>query len=342
MARIICVSVPLLPEDQLWRLTAVYRLDGRLIGISVIDVLPHCVSSVYFIWDPDYAWASLGKLSALRELALVKDMHAAGVDSMRYLYMGEPSSPHLGAEAIAGLITGYWIPSCTKMVYKSEYTPSELLDPDTNVFHELSPKLEAFLKVHPTGYFPFAEVESGRLELSGMGDVSDSDQTPTQTQTDITPALDPSIREKQPKELGQWEPREYHDDDERSEDSDETMDGASYAASYIDDDDDDDDEDEEGDEGEEDGEDQFPKAFTPSFANPASYTEEEIDRLLVILPSRSLLRHTQIVPLGMLQFGNTGVRDMIREMVAAVGMDMVGLEGMPRHELRSRGLVDLG
>jgi hypothetical protein len=67
----------------------VYRLDGHLVGISVIDVLPRCVSSVYFIWDPDWAWASLGKLSALREVAMAREMAEAGADGMGWLYMGE-------------------------------------------------------------------------------------------------------------------------------------------------------------------------------------------------------------------------------------------------------------
>lgn len=41
----------------------VHRINGRLIAFSVLDILPGCVSSVYFVWDPDYAWASLGKVS---------------------------------------------------------------------------------------------------------------------------------------------------------------------------------------------------------------------------------------------------------------------------------------
>jgi arginyl-tRNA--protein-N-Asp/Glu arginylyltransferase len=47
------------------------------------------VSSVYFIWDPGYAWASLGKVSAMREIALVRDMRAAGAMDMGWVYMGE-------------------------------------------------------------------------------------------------------------------------------------------------------------------------------------------------------------------------------------------------------------
>ena len=88
-------------------------VDDKLVAFSVIDILPGCVSSVYFVWDPDYAWASLGKvdqssrcrliqasgsdeaflvisqLSALREAALAREMQEAGIDGAGWLYMGQ-------------------------------------------------------------------------------------------------------------------------------------------------------------------------------------------------------------------------------------------------------------
>ena len=67
----------------------VYRVDSQLIGISVIDILPSCISSVYFIWQPDWAWASLGKLSALKEASLALKMHRSGLDQLRWVYMGQ-------------------------------------------------------------------------------------------------------------------------------------------------------------------------------------------------------------------------------------------------------------
>jgi arginine-tRNA-protein transferase len=69
-----------------------------LIGISVIDILPYCISSVYFIWHPDWAWASLGKLSALHEIALSVEMQKAGLEEMKFLYMGKLSITHIDAE----------------------------------------------------------------------------------------------------------------------------------------------------------------------------------------------------------------------------------------------------
>eukprot|EP00873_Tetraselmis_striata_P022517 jgi/Tetstr1/442781/TSEL_030865.t1 len=87
-----------------------YRLDGRLIAVSVVDVLPGCLSSKYFIWDPDMAELSLGKFSALFEIAWVQAMQKVA-PRLRYYYMG------------------FYIHNCAKMRYKAEYAPSDLLCP---------------------------------------------------------------------------------------------------------------------------------------------------------------------------------------------------------------------
>lgn len=65
-----------------------YRVDGELVAVGVIDILPYCVSSVYFMYDTKWERFSLGKLSALREASLAKEIHAAGVAKMQFLYMG--------------------------------------------------------------------------------------------------------------------------------------------------------------------------------------------------------------------------------------------------------------
>ncbi|CUA70133.1 arginine-tRNA-protein transferase [Rhizoctonia solani] len=90
-----------------------YRVDGQLIAIGVIDILPGCVSSVYFLYAPEWNPWSLGKISAIREATLAKEIHDAGVESMTSLYMG------------------FYIYSCPKMRYKGEYDPSYLLDPES-------------------------------------------------------------------------------------------------------------------------------------------------------------------------------------------------------------------
>lgn len=44
-----------------------YRVDGKLIAMGVVDVLPGCVSSVYLMYDPVYHALSLGKVGELSQ-----------------------------------------------------------------------------------------------------------------------------------------------------------------------------------------------------------------------------------------------------------------------------------
>ncbi|KAJ3573884.1 hypothetical protein NP233_g2158 [Leucocoprinus birnbaumii] len=104
-----------------------YRLDGTLIAMAVLDILPYCVSSVYFIYDKAWEQFCFGKISALREISLAKEINEAGVPDMKYLYMGE--SPVVPPLPETELFAGFYIHSCQKMRYKGEYAPSYLLDP---------------------------------------------------------------------------------------------------------------------------------------------------------------------------------------------------------------------
>ncbi|XP_062511541.1 arginyl-tRNA--protein transferase 1-like [Corticium candelabrum] len=88
-----------------------YRLDGRLIAVGVLDILPHCVSSVYFFYDPEFGFLSLGVYSALREILVTRQLYQA-TPQLKWYYMG------------------YYIHSCEKMSYKGQYYPSYLLCPE--------------------------------------------------------------------------------------------------------------------------------------------------------------------------------------------------------------------
>ncbi|XP_006111467.2 arginyl-tRNA--protein transferase 1 isoform X2 [Pelodiscus sinensis] len=92
-----------------------YWLDGKIIAVGVIDILPYCVSSVYLYYDPDYTFLSLGVYSALREIAFTRQLHEKA-DELCYYYMG------------------FYIHSCPKMRYKGQYRPSDLLCPETYVW----------------------------------------------------------------------------------------------------------------------------------------------------------------------------------------------------------------
>lgn len=95
-----------------------YYLNGKIIGCSVIDILPQGVSSVYFYYDPDFSFLRLGVYSALRELELTRRL-TREVPTIRFYYLG------------------FYVHSCVKMRYKGQYEPSFLLCPETYTWHPI-------------------------------------------------------------------------------------------------------------------------------------------------------------------------------------------------------------
>lgn len=95
-----------------------YRIDGKLIAIGVLDLLPQCVSAVYFMYHESVHQHGFGKLGALREIALAKE------EGYRWWY------------------AGFYIHSCVKMRYKGDYSPQYMLDPDTYAWDLLDADLK--------------------------------------------------------------------------------------------------------------------------------------------------------------------------------------------------------
>eukprot|EP01087_Luapelamoeba_hula_P003026 TRINITY_DN1285_c0_g1_i1.p1 TRINITY_DN1285_c0_g1~~TRINITY_DN1285_c0_g1_i1.p1 ORF type:complete len:652 (-),score=154.89 TRINITY_DN1285_c0_g1_i1:37-1992(-) len=92
-----------------------YRLDGKLIAYSVVDVLPQSFCSTYFVHDPDYAELHLGIYSALKEFEWIRQINATR-PQFKYYFMG------------------WYVDSCPKMRYKRQYEPFELMCPITNMY----------------------------------------------------------------------------------------------------------------------------------------------------------------------------------------------------------------
>lgn len=78
------------------------RVEDRLIGLAVTDVLPNGMSAVYTFYDPSEEKRSLGVFGILWQIAETR---------------------RLGLNAV---YLGYWIKGCRKMSYKTEYRPIEL------------------------------------------------------------------------------------------------------------------------------------------------------------------------------------------------------------------------
>jgi arginine-tRNA-protein transferase len=143
------------------------------------------------------------------------------------------------------------------MRYKSEYSPSYLLDPVSIVissflpcwnnrsdsqgtlqFHLLNSNLDKYLQAHPTGYHPFAYIPT----LDKASDTTADNGTPTGESTSN---------------------KDLEDEDE----SDEEMEQM----------------------------DEFPSPAPPGFSDPASFTQQQLDELLVLMKARGKSR---VIPLG--------------------------------------------
>uniref|UniRef100_A0A0A1XHU7 Arginyl-tRNA--protein transferase 1 n=1 Tax=Zeugodacus cucurbitae TaxID=28588 RepID=A0A0A1XHU7_ZEUCU len=127
-----------------------YWLDDKLIAVAVIDILPYCVSSVYFFYDPDYSFLSLGTYGSLREIDLVQQL-ADKVPALKYYYMG------------------FYIHSCPKMRYKGRLTPSYLLCPEVYTWHLLTDEIRD--KLNQNKYQRF----NANTDAKDVDDFQDSD-----------------------------------------------------------------------------------------------------------------------------------------------------------------------
>ncbi|ERS96331.1 hypothetical protein HMPREF1624_07241 [Sporothrix schenckii ATCC 58251] len=129
-----------------------YRLDGRLVAIGVLDLLPDCVSAVYFLYHESIHNLSPGKLGALREIALALE------GGYRWWY------------------SGYYIHNCPKMRYKIDFAPQYVLDPELPSSWDLLDK-EALAKFDKQPYVSFSHerVEEYKTKLLKQHPNGDSD-----------------------------------------------------------------------------------------------------------------------------------------------------------------------
>lgn len=112
-------------EKRLGSFHQCYRLDGKLVAIGVLDLLPHCVSAVYFLYHESIHSFTPGKLGAVREIALALE------GGYQYWY------------------PGFYIHSCPKMRYKIDYSPQYILDPESLQWDFLGPEILSLLDKEP-------------------------------------------------------------------------------------------------------------------------------------------------------------------------------------------------
>ncbi|QSZ40882.1 arginyltransferase [Sulfurimonas aquatica] len=89
-----------------------YYDDNRLIGVDLIDILEDGISSIYFYYDPEYAYLSLGKYSLYNQIKLAKQ------ENKKWIYLG------------------YYVEGCPSLSYKAEYKPYKTLQGRPNQYEE--------------------------------------------------------------------------------------------------------------------------------------------------------------------------------------------------------------
>ncbi len=81
-----------------------YRIKNKLVAVSIVDLCPKSLSSVYTYFDPEFAHRSLGTFTALKEIQLCR----SGAIPFYYL--------------------GYYVKDCPSMRYKANFAPFQTLD----------------------------------------------------------------------------------------------------------------------------------------------------------------------------------------------------------------------
>lgn len=84
-----------------------FRLEGKLIAVSVIDQLERGISALYAFFDDNHHKRSLGVFNILHLISRAKSL------GLPYIYLG------------------YWIRDCQKMAYKIDYRPFQLFIDNT-------------------------------------------------------------------------------------------------------------------------------------------------------------------------------------------------------------------
>ena len=92
-----------------------YYLDGELIMISLLDILPEYLVSIYFIYDPDIRFLQPGIYTCLREIALVQKLQKL-YPELKYYNLG------------------FYNDFSPKINYKRQFKPTEILCPVTGTY----------------------------------------------------------------------------------------------------------------------------------------------------------------------------------------------------------------
>ena len=275
-------------ERKLGSFHQCYRIDGKLVAVGVLDLLPDCVSAVYFLYHESIHWLNPGKLGALREIALARE---AGY---RWWY------------------PGYYVHNCAKMRYKIEYRPQYVLDPESLDWYLLDKQALALFDTEHYVCFSGRQPREGG-DGRGAGDSLDPPAAQNQHTEPLKNTSNAETSNPTPPQ------KDHHHDDEAAE-NDADPDAVTG-------DDDEEAEAEAEEEAEEEEESAFLLTSNmPGIPTLTEMQSVDMDRLVLrsdvsdsfIVASHLVIWDTEDIA----QCGS--LKSRIAELVAAVGPDLVG------------------
>ena len=106
----------------------IHRIDGKIIAVTVNDILPNSLLSVYCYYDPDYSFLNLGVFTAIREIEYMKSFKQLINNNLTYYSMEEIC------------------PTCQKSKYKVNFKPFEIMDHYTGKYVYLNDNLKQLIE----------------------------------------------------------------------------------------------------------------------------------------------------------------------------------------------------
>ena len=88
----------------------IHRIDGKIVAVGIVDILPTYLSSVYLYYDTDYQFLDLGVVTAILEIEWARSFHDLIDKNFKYYTLG------------------FYSENVQKLRYKGFYHPTQILD----------------------------------------------------------------------------------------------------------------------------------------------------------------------------------------------------------------------
>ncbi len=124
----------------------IHRIDGKIVAVTVWDILPFSLESVYCYYDPDYSFLDLGVFTVIREIEYMKSFQKLIDNNFIYYTMGEFSQ------------------TCKKLKYKGNYFPTQIMDHYTGKYVYLTEEIKKLIEDGKCHHL-VKNVENSELEL---------------------------------------------------------------------------------------------------------------------------------------------------------------------------------